>query len=583
LTITNANAPLVRTGTLPDGFVGTPYSSGLSAAGGHPPYKWSTDGSLPPGLTLNPSSGSITGLPTVKGSYPFTAVVSDSQSATASQAYTIKVFALSLQITTPSPLPNGSVNVPYSFGVSASGGIVPYTWSLSAGGLSPGFSIDPASGVVSGTPGQAGTYQFTVSVTDSNFGYASQAYSLTVASTQITVSGPATLSGTVGSAFLATYTASQGAPPYTWSIVGGSLPPGITLDSASGTLSGAPAAAGTYRFSIRATDVTTGSAQAAVTMTVNPPAFTITTAALPPGNAALPYSQTLQTTGATGLVTWSLVAGGLPPGLSLAASTGVVSGTPSQSGDFSFTVQAVDSSGNKTTQGIQLHIGAPPPLPAATLSGLPATVNPTDQPVVQIDLAAGYPQPVTVTAKLQITPNLADATDLMFVNGSRTTQLTIPANATHATVSFQAGTLAGTIQISLTFSAAGVDITPASGASLTTKITAGPPVISKVTATAISGGFQVIVTGISTTRDMKTAVFHFTTAQGANLQSADVTLDVSSVFSQWYLNSASFATGSQFSLTVPFTVSGNVSDIGSLTVTLTNSAGSSAPASTTIQ
>jgi hypothetical protein len=88
--------------------------------------------------------------------------------------------------------------------------------------------------------------------------------------------------------------------------------------------------------------------------------------------------------------------------------------------------------------------------------------------------------------------------------------------------------------------------------------------------------------GTSTTLDMKTAAFHFTPAAGATLQTTDVAIDVSSLFAAWYGNAASLATGSQFSLIVPFTVAGNTSTIASVTVTLINSVGGSAPVSANI-
>jgi len=91
-----------------------------------------------------------------------------------------------------------------------------------------------------------------------------------------------------------------------------------------------------------------------------------------------------------------------------------------------------------------------------------------------------------------------------------------------------------------------------------------------------------VVTGFSSTRDVKTAAFHFTPAAGASLAATDFTLDVSSLFTAWYANPASFVTGSQFKLTVPFTIVGDPATIASVTVTLTNSAATSNPITATV-
>jgi hypothetical protein len=84
------------------------------------------------------------------------------------------------------------------------------------------------------------------------------------------------------------------------------------------------------------------------------------------------------------------------------------------------------------------------------------------------------------------------------------------------------------------------------------------------------------VIGVSTTLDMKTATTHFTPA-GATLRASDAVVDVSTMFTLWFQSAASLATGSQFMMTVPFTITGNKADIASVTVTLTNSVGTSAP------
>jgi hypothetical protein len=276
-----------------------------------------------------------------------------------------------------------------------------------------------------------------------------------------------------------------------------------------------------------------------------------------------------------------VTAGALPTGLSL-GSAGAISGTPSAAGSFSFTVEAIDTLGVTAQRSFTVSIAGPPPVPAITLSGLPATSKPGDQPVVTIALASPYPLPIVVTATLSLTPSSGNSTDLMFANGSRTTQLTIPVGTTAATLAFQTGTLAGTIQLSLALSAAGVNITPPVPPAATTAIAAAAPTISSVAVATTSTGIAITVVGTSTTLDMKTAVFQFTPAAGATLQTGSVSVDVSSLFAAWYGSAASLATGSQFSLTVPFTIGGNVSTIASVTVTLTNSVGASAPVSANV-
>jgi hypothetical protein len=496
------------------------------------------------------------------------------------------VNGATLQVAPSLALPNATANVPYTFGLSVTGGTAPYFWSLSAGGLLSGFSIGQSTGVLSGTPAQAGTYPFTVSVADSNFGVASLTYQLTVQSTGLTISPVSPTPATVGTAYGFGFMAANGAPPLTWSVISGSLPPGLQLAGASGLLAGTPTSAGSYSFTLQVTDVTTATAQARFTLLVNPPPFSILTTALPGGAAGTAYSQTLATTGGgTGTVSWTLTSGSLPPGLSLAGSTGVISGTPTAPGAYSFTVEAAltgQAPPTLATQALTLNIGAPPVAPAITLSGLPAASSPGAQPVVTITLASPYPLPILVTATLSITPNPGSATDLMFSNGSRTIQFTIPANTTQTTLAFQTGTLAGTIQLSLTLSAAGSNVTPSPAPVATTSIAASAPVIESVTAALTSGGFQVTVVGTSTTLNMNTATFQFTAAAGATLQTTTVTVNVSSQFAAWYQSSASLATGSQFALTVPFTIVGNVSTIASVTVTLTNSVGTSNAASTII-
>jgi hypothetical protein len=583
LQIVNPNVPVINAAPpLPPGTVGAGYSSVLTAAGGHSPYTWTVStGSLPPGISLDAQSGTLSGTPGKAGNFPFTAEVTDSNRVTSTQSFAIRVNSLTLQIT-PASIPNGVANLPYSFALSAAGGTAPYNWSLSAGGLLSSFAIDPATGAITGTPTAPGVYEFTISVVDSNFGLATQNYQFTVESNNISISTTSVPSATVGVAYDFGLLAANSTPPLTWTVTSGNLPPGIQLMASSGLLVGTPTAAGNYTFTAQVTDQTTATAQATFTLQVSPPPLTIVTASLPGGAVGTGYSQTLQATGGTGTITWSVTSGTLPAGLSLGAATGIISGTPTAFGSFTITVEATDSKGVTAQQTITLNLAGPPAAPAITLSGLPATSKPGDQPTVTITLASPYSLPIVVTATLSLTPSPGNSTDLMFANGLRTTQLIIPANATTATLPFQTGTLPGTIQLSLALTAVGVNITPAVAPAATTTIAATAPTIGSVSVATTAGGLQVTVVGTSTTLDMQTATFQFTPAAGANLQTSSVSVNVSSLFAAWYKNPASLATGSQFSLTEPFTISGNVSSIASVTVTLTNSVGASAPASANV-
>jgi len=181
---------------------------------------------------------------------------------------------------------------------------------------------------------------------------------------QLTITTPALPGGIVGAAYNQTLAAAGGVSGYVWSLNTGSnpLPAGISLNP-SGVISGTPTAAGTTTIIVKVTDSAGGTATKEFALTITTPGvqpLVITTAALPVGTVGTAYSATLAATGGTGAKTWSVSSGTLPAGLSLDASTGVISGTPTAPGASTFTIQVLDSGTPQQSAQQQLAIAIIP-------------------------------------------------------------------------------------------------------------------------------------------------------------------------------------------------------------------------------
>ncbi len=254
------------------------------------------------------------------------------------------------------------------------------------------------------------------------------------------------------------------------------------------------------------------------------------------------------------------------------------------------TAQVTVLSAGLTSNSVAISIGAP----AVSITGVHSTSEPTQQLNVGIQLANATPSALQGTLQLGFAPSVAGLPAgyidpaLQFAAGGRTLNFTIPAGATSVPAiaggAIQQGTVAGTITVTLTsLTSGGVNAMPATPVTASATIQPLPPVITansvKIT-NLTPTGFDVVLTGYSTTRDMSTATFTFTAGSGSQFTGASTfSVPVNAAYSAWYQSAESQSFGSMFQLQVPFTITGNTSILQSVSVTLTNSVGTSAPVS----
>ena len=387
--------------------VGVAYSYQFTAAGTSPiTYSVPSGGTLPPGLSLDSSTGVLSGKPTTIGSYTFTVQGANGTTPTAvTPSITIVVSAPTAPSFTAVSPPAAAQNYSYSYQFAASGSPAP-TFSVASGSVPPGLGLS-SSGLLSGVPTTIGSFSFVLQASNS---VGSVTSTVTVSVTaplrpSFTADSPPTALA-LGAAFVGYTFVANGSPAPTYAILSGSLPPGLSLNTTTGLLSGTPTTAGSYTFVVEAVNVVGYSSTPVITMSVNYPSPPVFTADSPPSSAEVgqAYSYTFTSSGSPAPF-FFVGSGSLPPGITLDESTGVLSGTPTSGGSFTFTVQVTNTYGSSVTPSLTINVVAPS-APAFTRASPPRTAR-IGTSLAYRFTASGYPAPTFSKVRGTLPPGLS--------------------------------------------------------------------------------------------------------------------------------------------------------------------------------
>jgi hypothetical protein len=368
-----------------DSLRANPMKVTLQATGNSAPLVWNvTKGGLPTGLSLDSSTGTISGTPLFDVNQSVLTIVAGEGKAVGTKVFTFNVY----EGDTLGPIspPNAHIHAPYSLIVNGSGSTDPKYASIgiSAGTLPPGLTFTPGGltsnylAMIAGTPTQAGTYAFTVQMKDTSISDLPQtltASATIIVDTQLAIIKSNLNNPVQGLAFSDAFAAVNGTAPFRWS-VSGTLPSGLILDAASGTVSGTTTAnPGPISFTVNVADASAPVESDAATgmLTVVAP-LRMQAAISFPAYIGQAFFNPVGLSGGTGPYTLSIASGSLPPGLTV--DTDGLVGKPKQLGTYNFVLKAIDSGSPQqmATQALTITV-TPTPL----TSGPPVSPAPINE------------------------------------------------------------------------------------------------------------------------------------------------------------------------------------------------------------
>ena len=329
--------PVVTSNTI-TGIVGVAFTYTISATNTPTIYSATP---LPAGLTFNPSTGVISGTPTTAG--PTTVTITATNSGGTGTGTVIITITLNPPVITSGALADGTISSAFSYSITATNS--PTSFGVT-GTLPAGLSINTTTGIISGIPTVSGVATVTITATNAG-GTGTGTLTITINSLPgiPIIGGNGAVSGIVGTPFSFAITA-----PTATSFDAINLPPGLIVDPATGTITGTPTIGGVFTVTISATNVS-GTTNNILTITITDPVPVITSDTSTTAEEGIAFTYPVEADNAP----TNYSAAGLPAGLTINATTGVISGTPTLTGSFATTITVTNSAGS-TTQVLHIKI-----------------------------------------------------------------------------------------------------------------------------------------------------------------------------------------------------------------------------------